>query len=99
MARRRGGCAVVGARSPQPLWLCDRGNPGLATGGSGDVLTGAIAALLAQGLTPIEAARLGVWAHASAGDQAAANGERGILASDLLQPLRTILNGMATQND
>jgi NAD(P)H-hydrate epimerase len=106
IAQRYGGVCVlkgsgtlIAAHDDQPLWLCDRGNPGLATGGSGDVLTGAIAALLAQGLVPFAAARLGVWAHASAGDQAAANGERGILASDLLQPLRTILNGMATQND
>jgi NAD(P)H-hydrate epimerase len=66
----------------------------LATGGTGDVLTGVIVALLAQGLTPIEAARLGVWVHTSAGDQVAASGEHGILASDLLQPLRNILNGV-----
>jgi NAD(P)H-hydrate epimerase len=106
IARRYGGvCVLKGSGTliatidDQPLWLCDRGNPGLASGGTGDVLTGTIAALLAQGLAPLEAARLGVWAHASAGDRVAANGERGILASDLLQPLRTILNGIATHND
>jgi len=106
IAQRYGGVCVlkgsgtlIASIQDQPLWLCDRGNPGLASGGTGDVLTGTIAALLAQGLAPLEAARLGVWAHASAGDQLAANGERGILASDLLQPLRTILNGIATQND
>ena len=100
IARRYGGVCVlkgsgtlIAIRDDQPLWLCDRGNPGLATGGSGDVLSGVIAALLAQGLVPFEAARLGVWAHACAGDRVAASGERGMMASDLLQPLRNILNG------
>jgi len=79
-----------------PLWLCDRGNPGMATGGSGDVLTGVIAALIAQGLKLHDAARLGVWIHASAGDRVAASGERGIMASDLLAPLRTIIMDIAT---
>ncbi|HJX16829.1 MAG TPA: NAD(P)H-hydrate dehydratase [Acidiferrobacterales bacterium] len=103
IAQRYGGVCVlkgsgtlIAAHADQPLWLCDRGNPGLATGGSGDVLAGAIAAFLAQGLTPIEAARLGVWAHASAGDRVVANGERGIMASDLLVPLREAINTIVT---
>ena len=58
------------------------------------MLTGVIAALLAQGLAPIDAARLGVWVHASAGDRAAATGERGILACDLLVPLRDVVNSL-----
>jgi NAD(P)H-hydrate epimerase len=106
IARRYGGVCVlkgsgtlIATSEDQPLWLCDRGNPGLATGGSGDVLTGVIAALLAQGLVPFEAARLGVWAHASAGDRVAASGERGMMASDLLQPLRNILNGVVMHVD
>jgi hydroxyethylthiazole kinase-like uncharacterized protein yjeF len=87
--------AVIPPSHSEPsIWLCDRGNPGMAIGGTGDVLTGAIAALLAQGLAPIEAARLGVWAHASAGDRVAASGERGNMASDLLAPLREIINDM-----
>jgi NAD(P)H-hydrate epimerase len=68
--------------------LCDRGNPGMASGGMGDILTGVIAALRAQGLSSIDAARLGVWLHASAGDAAAQSGEIGLLASDLLPHLR-----------
>ena len=73
--------------------LCDRGNPGMASGGMGDVLTGAISALWAQGLAAREAARLGVWLHAAAGDDAARHGgEIGLLASDLLLPLRARLN-------
>lgn len=88
----KGSGTVIASESDPAVWLCDRGNPALATAGSGDVLTGAIAALLAQGLAPMDAARLGVWAHATAGDRAAAHGERGVLASDLLLPLRDTLN-------
>jgi len=86
------GAVFPPSHSEPSMWLCDRGNPGLATGGSGDVLTGVIVALLAQGLAPNEAARLGVWVHASAGDRVAANGERGMMASDLLASLRDIIN-------
>ncbi|HEU5338482.1 MAG TPA: NAD(P)H-hydrate dehydratase, partial [Sulfuricaulis sp.] len=72
--------------------VCDRGNPGMASGGMGDVLTGVIAGLRAQGLISPMAARLGVWAHAAAGDDAAANGEAGMMARDLLPQLRHRLN-------
>ncbi|MHB8533883.1 MAG: NAD(P)H-hydrate dehydratase [Sulfuricaulis sp.] len=72
--------------------LCDRGNPGMASGGMGDVLTGVIAGLRAQGLSSPDAARLGVWAHATAGDDAAAAGEIGMLASDLYPFIRARLN-------
>jgi len=73
--------------------VCPAGNPGMASGGMGDVLTGVIAGLIAQGLCPQEAARLGVCLHAEAGDHAAANGgERGLLASDLLRPLQHLVN-------
>ena len=69
------------------------GNPGMASGGMGDVLTGVIAALLAQGLEPATAALLGVCLHARAADQAAgADGERGLLANDLFPYLRKLLN-------
>ena len=75
------------------LWLCDAGNPGMAVGGMGDVLTGVIAALLAQGLTTIDAARIGVYMHASAGDAASADGgQRGLLPTDLFPQLRRIAN-------
>jgi ADP-dependent NAD(P)H-hydrate dehydratase len=62
------------------------GNPGMATGGTGDVLTGIIAALLAQGLGPFEAAQLGAHIHGLAGDLAAAElGEVSLIASDLIR--------------
>ena len=76
--------------------VCPWGNPGMAAGGMGDVLTGLIAALLAQGLAPWDAAAMGVGLHARAGDAAArAGGERGLCAADLLAPLRALLNGAA----
>jgi NAD(P)H-hydrate epimerase len=64
----------------------------MASGGMGDLLTGVIAALLAQGLDAWEAACLGVGLHARAGDAAAEEGERGLIASDLLEPIRRLLN-------
>jgi hydroxyethylthiazole kinase-like uncharacterized protein yjeF len=66
----------------------DTGNPGMAKGGSGDVLTGVVAALLAQGLAAGAAARLAVWVHGRAGDAAAADlGEVSMTPRDLLDRL------------
>jgi len=73
--------------------LCERGNPGMATPGAGDVLTGAIAGILAQCKDAALAARAGVWVHAMAGDSAARNGgQRGLVASDIAHELRTWVN-------
>ena len=61
------------------------GNPGMATGGSGDVLSGIIVSLLGQGVKPLEAAALGAWLHGAAGDLCAEElGECGLLAGDLI---------------
>jgi len=66
------------------LYVNTTGNSGLATGGSGDVLTGLIAALAAQGLTAFDAAQLGVWMHGRAADLAVADrSQPGLIASDL----------------
>ena len=72
--------------------ICDRGNPGMAVGGMGDVLTGVIAGILAQGAAPALAARAGVYVHALAGDLAARKGERGMLATDVLDQVRACVN-------
>lgn len=66
----------------------ETGNPGMATAGSGDVLAGVTAALLAQGLTPFDAARLAAWVHGRAGDVAANDlGQVSMTARDLLDRL------------
>jgi NAD(P)H-hydrate epimerase len=87
----KGANTLVSSRRGVP-WLCVAGNPGMATAGMGDVLTGVISAMLGQGLAPEMAAAAGVEVHARAGDQAAALGERGLIATDLLAELRGIVN-------
>lgn len=70
------------------LHLNETGNPGMATGGTGDVLTGIITALVCQRLSPLDAARLGVHVHGLAGDLAAADlGQTAMIASDLVRYL------------
>ncbi len=72
--------------------VCDRGNPGMATGGTGDVLAGALGGLLVQTGNLEQTAHAGVLLHALAGDDAAKAGERGTLAGDLLPHLRAWAN-------
>ena len=96
-ARFRGTVVLKGAgsivQSPgEPPWICDRGNPGMAAGGMGDVLTGVIAGIAAQCGDLALAARAGVFVHAQAGDLAARAGERGLLASDVLRQVRACVN-------
>jgi len=72
------------------------GNAGMATAGTGDVLTGAIAAFIAQGLPPYEAARLAVYAHGMAGDRVAAEqGQAGMAAGDLAAEMPRVLAELA----
>ncbi len=68
------------------------GNAGMATAGSGDVLSGIIGALLAQGLRGFDAALLGAAWHAEAGDRASALGQHGMIASDLIQHIAAVAN-------
>ena len=68
------------------------GNPGMATGGSGDVLAGMIAALIGQGIQPLEAAACGAWLHGAAGDLCAHKiGQYGMLPTDVLRVLPRLL--------
>jgi len=90
----KGRGSLVGHRDSLP-WLIDAGNPGMATAGMGDVLTGVAAALLAQRPdAPLEAAAAAAWLHASAGDLAARNGQRGLLAGDVIAELRTCMSSV-----
>ena len=73
-------------------WENRTGNPGMATGGSGDVLSGVILSLLGQGVPPLEAAAAGAWLHGAAGDRAAERlGEYGMLPGDLVEELPQLL--------
>nr|MBA3565168.1 NAD(P)H-hydrate dehydratase [Gammaproteobacteria bacterium] len=98
LADRYGGIAVLKgagtliAGENGAVAVCDRGNAGMAAPGMGDVLTGVIAGLAACGRPLLEAARAGVLAHALAGDDAAAAGERGMLAGDLFRHIRRRVN-------
>ena len=71
--------------------VSDYGNPGMASGGMGDVLSGVIGALLAQDMTSLEAAALGVCLHGAAADIAAEEGMRGLAATDLIPVMRSLL--------
>jgi hydroxyethylthiazole kinase-like uncharacterized protein yjeF len=73
-------------------YLNPTGNPGMAVGGSGDVLAGVITALLGAGLSPLEAAACGAWLHGAAGDRCAAElGQYGMLPTDMLSALPRLM--------
>lgn len=87
------GAGSLVLKAQGPIRVNRSGNPGMATGGMGDVLTGLIAGLVAQGLAPGAAAVAGVCLHGQAADAcAAASGQRGLLAGDLLAALPPLLN-------
>lgn len=99
LQRRYGGAVVlkgvgtlVADTDHDAVGLCPYGNPGMASGGMGDVLSGVLGGLLAQGLSVGQAARLGVCIHACAADLASGDGIRGLLATDLLPFVRQLVN-------
>ncbi len=82
------GAATLVADAEERLRINRTGNPGMASAGTGDVLTGMIGSLIAQGMSPFDAASVGVYLHGLAGDLAAAEkGERGLIASDVLEKI------------
>lgn len=87
----KGAGTLIGCAESPPA-VCDRGNPGMAVPGMGDVLTGVIAGIAAQCRQASLAAQAGVYVHATAGDMAARHGERGLLASDLFTYLPACVN-------
>lgn len=87
----KGAGSLVLAKNTLPV-LCDKGNPGMASAGMGDVLSGVIGGLIAQGIPLGDGAKLGVCLHAMAGDLASKDGERGMVAMDLMPHLRRLSN-------
>ena len=93
----KGAGTLVAVTQPRlELYLNNTGNPGMATGGSGDVLTGVIASFIAQGMPVLTAAKAGVYIHGFAGDMAAAVcGEAGLIAGDLPESIAMSLKKIA----
>ncbi len=87
----KGAGTLIGSQNRIPA-LCERGNPGMASAGMGDVLTGATAGVLSQCGDPWRAARVAVLVHAMSGDAVARAGERGLLAGDVARELRSCVN-------
>jgi NAD(P)H-hydrate epimerase len=82
------------------LFINETGNPGMATAGSGDVLSGIIGGLLAQGLTPSDASLLGVWLHGGSGDSYRdARGEESLTATSLIERLPESIRRLTTTSD
>lgn len=92
------GARTVVAAPNGDIYVNVTGNSGMATAGSGDVLTGVIAGFIGQGLTPLQAALLGVYVHGRAGDNSAKyKGEYGLLAGDIVEGLIYTMKEMASQ--
>lgn len=98
MARRSGAIVVlkgyrtVVAGPDGTVYVNSTGNPGMATGGSGDVLSGILTCLLGQGMEPVKAAAAAVWIHGAAGDLCAKRfGRRSMLPTDMIEALSEIL--------
>ena len=93
------GAGTLVAHPEGELAVCPWGNPGMSSGGMGDLLTGVVASLLAQGLNAWRAARFGVALHARAADAAATEyGEAGLLASDLFPHLHNLRNARSADD-
>jgi NAD(P)H-hydrate epimerase len=86
------GTLIVGPQGQ--VSRCPAGNPGMATGGMGDTLSGIIGGLMAQGHSPYDSACMGVYAHSRAADiLAAQDGQHGLLALDIIPVVRKLING------
>lgn len=91
------GAGSICAHHDGTCFVNSTGNPALASGGTGDVLTGLIASLIAQGVVPLDAAKLGVFAHGLAADNLVAKGvgPRGVTASEVLHEVRDVINRLS----
>jgi len=92
------GAGTIVTTETGPLYINLTGNPGMATGGAGDVLAGIIGGLMAQGIPPLDAAKAGVFLHGRSGDCAMwRKSQAGILAGDILEELPVVLREVATR--
>jgi NAD(P)H-hydrate epimerase len=93
------GCRTIITAPGEPLYFNSNGNPGMATGGSGDTLSGLIASLVAQKLAPFQAARLGVWLHGRSADLARdIHGcEEGLLPRDVVRLIGLAIKDLRAQ--
>jgi NAD(P)H-hydrate epimerase len=88
----KGANTVVGHPDGR-FFINTTGNPGMATGGTGDVLTGIITSFLGQGMSPLDAALAGVYIHGLAGDRASLQkGEWGLTAGDIVETLPLVIS-------
>jgi len=88
----KGSGSLVCESENSTVGICVAGNPGMATGGMGDILTGVIGGLLAQGVDKAKCLALATCLHAEAGDMAAKDGQKSLLPSDLIKPLRKLIS-------
>ena len=102
----KGQYSLIAGKSSQgnmTIYRCLDGNPGMASGGMGDVLSGIVGAVLAQfmplGLSPLLAARLACCVHSKAADYASVDGEIGLLATDLLPFIRRIIQTQSVEDE
>jgi NAD(P)H-hydrate epimerase len=93
------GAGTLIKSSEEKISICSAGNPGMASGGMGDALTGVIGGLVAQKLALREATEIGVLLHGLAGDRAAKQGEDGLVASDLIAVLRQTIQYYQSNRD
>jgi NAD(P)H-hydrate epimerase len=90
------GVPTIIAGSDGKAFINSTGNPGMATGGTGDVLTGMIAGFLSQGMKPVQASILGVYTHGLAGDIAASEkGEHPLIATDIIDKIPAAFNSLS----
>ncbi len=95
----KGAHSIVTHSQKSSIKICESGNPGMASPGMGDLLSGMIAGLVAQGLKLEQAAEAGVLLHAEAADRVASRqGQRGLLASDLFSELPLVINELGSFN-
>lgn len=85
----KGPCTIIANK--ENMYFCNKGNSGMATAGSGDVLTGIISGLVGQGLKPIDACNLGVYIHAKAGDMAYKEYGNSLIATDITNNIHKVI--------